>query len=245
MKEFGIIGYPLSHSFSKRYFSNKFLVEGITGCTFTPFPLRSLTEFSDLIYSHPGLKGLNVTIPYKMEILPYLTDRSVIPLGLDACNCIRINEGELKGFNTDIIGFEQALLPLLHSEIISALILGNGGAAAAVRYVLDRIKIKYKTVVRNITKGAYLSYEQLDEKYITEHKLIINTTPLGTYPKIDECPPIPYLYLTPVHILFDLVYNPEKTLFLQKGEEMGAVIENGYRMLVLQAEESWKIWNNG
>lgn len=243
MKEFGIIGHSLSHSFSKKYFSEKFLHEKITGCNYTVFPLGSLKELPALLHTHPDLLGFNITIPYKQEILPFLTDRSGIPSGLEACNCIRISGGELIGYNTDFIGFEQALKPFLHIIRPSALILGNGGAAAAIRFAMNRLAIPNKTVGRNIIKGIDLTYENLDEKIMASHLLIINATPLGTYPNINECPPIPYSHLTSGHVLFDLVYNPEKTLFLQKGEEMGAVIENGYRMLVLQAEESWKIWN--
>ena len=245
MKEYGIIGYPLAHSFSEKYFSEKFKKEGIPSSSYTPYPLQSINEFPALLEQHPGLMGLSVTIPYKQQVLQYLNDISNIPGGLNACNSIRIRDGELKGYNTDIVGFEKALLPHLKEQHSQALILGNGGAATAVKYVLQKLRISFTQVSRNPAEGVRLTYAGLDEKTIKENGLIINTTPLGTFPAVNECADIPYQYLTPRHLLFDLVYNPAKTLFLQKGEDRGAAIVNGYMMLVLQAEESWKIWNAG
>lgn len=245
MKRYGIIGYPLGHSFSKKYFDQKFLREGLEECCYEVFLLPAVAGIRELLDAHPDLAGLNVTIPHKRSILPFLSDRSAIPVDLGACNCIRIRNGELVGYNTDIIGFERSLLPLLDEEISSALILGNGGAAAAVKYVLQKLQIRYTIVSRSSPDGSALTYAQLDEPVMRENRLIINTTPLGTFPAIAECPDIPYRYLGRQHVLYDLVYNPEKTLFLQKGETQGARIKNGYDMLVIQAEESWRIWNAG
>lgn len=243
MKLYGIIGYPLGHSFSKKYFTEKFLQLGITGCIYETFPLPGIRELPALLQQHPGLQGLNVTIPYKQQVIEYLDDASHLPASLPACNCIKINEGKLTGYNTDITGFERSLVPLLQPHHTQALVLGNGGAAAAVKFVLEKLQVSYRVVVRRKETGAGLLYDELDEQIVNEHPLIINTTPLGTFPEADQCPAIPYHLLGKQHLLYDLVYNPEKTRFLQKGEEQGATIKNGYEMLVLQAEESWRIWN--
>lgn len=243
MREFGLIGYPLGHSFSKKYFTDKFSREGIIDCSYTLFPLNSLQELDEVLLMHPGLSGLNVTIPFKQTVINRLDDTSNLPEGITACNCIKITGGKLSGFNTDIVGFEKSLLPLLKTFHTHALILGNGGAAEAVKYVLKKININFKTVSRNLHKDADFIYEDLNEEQISKRLLIINTTPLGTFPEINKCPPIPYHFLSGNHLLYDLVYNPEKTLFLQQGESIGAAIKNGFEMLVLQAEESWRIWN--
>lgn len=243
MKIYGIIGYPLIHSFSQKYFTEKFQREGIRDRIYEVYPIRTITELKELVIQHPQLQGLNITIPYKQAILPYVDDLTNIPAGLNACNCIKIIEGNIVGYNTDVTGFERSLLPQLKKQHTHALILGNGGAAAAVKFVLNKLSIAYQTVSRKIHDDAMLTYEDLDETIMKEHLLIINTTPLGTFPKVAEYPDIPYQYLTSQHLLYDLIYNPEKTLFLQKGEAQGAAIKNGYDMLVLQAEESWRIWN--
>lgn len=242
---FGLIGYPLSHSFSKKYFTEKFAREGISGCAYELFPLSSINELEDLLHSHPELQGLNVTIPYKQQVLPYLHSLEGIPEGMGACNCIRITGGKLQGFNTDTIGFQKSFSPFLRPWHQKALVLGNGGAALAVVHVLRNLGIEYKIVSRQLHGDSHLTYADLTPELIEEHTVIINTTPLGTYPNIHDCPQIPYGHITPRHFLYDLVYNPEKTLFLQKGEKQGARIHNGYDMLVIQAEESWKIWNEG
>jgi shikimate dehydrogenase len=243
MKVYGLIGYPLGHSFSEKYFSEKFSKEKIKDCSYKAFPIQEIDELRAVIENNPGLKGINVTIPYKQLVLPLLYSSTGIPDGIRACNCIKIMDGKTYGYNTDIIGFEQSLLPQLRPQHTHALILGNGGAAAAVKYVLNKLNISFKVVSRKSHDGADLIYDELNEAIIREHLLIINTTPLGTFPNLDQSPFIPYHYLTPAHYLFDLVYNPAKTLFLQKGEEKGAAVKNGYEMLVLQAEESWRIWN--
>jgi shikimate dehydrogenase len=243
MKLYGVIGYPLGHSFSKKYFTQKFTREGITDCRYELFPITSLDELKDILKQYPEIAGINITIPYKQQVLRYLYSAEHIPLGLRACNCIKIVNGNLFGYNTDVIGFERSLLPQLKNYHNNALILGNGGAAEAVRFVLNKLNIVVKTVSRKLHDGSDLTYADLNEKIMSENLLVVNTTPLGTFPNTGECADIPYQYLTARHFLYDLVYNPEKSLFLQKGEEYGAAIKNGHEMLVIQAEESWNIWN--
>ena len=243
MKTYGIIGFPLTHSFSGHYFTEKFIKEGITDCVYKTFPIHSIAEFPHLLRNNPDLVGLNVTIPHKQSVFQYLHTATGIPPGLKACNCIKIKGGKALGYNTDIAGFENSILPLLKEQHKHALILGNGGAAEAVKFVLQRLNIGYQVVSRNLHNGSTLTYADLDEKIITEHSLVINTTPLGTFPRNNSCPDIPYQFLHSKHLLYDLVYNPATTLFLQKGAEQGATIKNGFEMLVIQAEESWKLWN--
>jgi shikimate dehydrogenase len=242
MRLFGLIGFPLSHSFSKKYFTEKFEKEGLKDCAYENFPIPSIEELKKILAT-PGLEGFNVTIPYKEKVIPFLHFISPVVKKVKACNCIKIKNGKLYGYNTDIAGFEKSLKknwnPFLHSH---ALILGTGGSAKAVKYVLDKYDIKYKKVSRKPSADSY-SYEQLTKSIISKYKLIINTTPLGMFPNIVEAPPIPYEYLTSEHFLFDLIYNPAKTLFLKKGEERGAIIQNGFDMLVEQAEVNWKVWN--
>jgi shikimate dehydrogenase len=241
---FGLIGFPLSHSFSKKYFTEKFEKEGLTDCRYELFPIRSINELGELIRQNPGLEGINVTIPYKQQVLPYLSSLKGIPESLRACNCIRIENGQLLGYNTDWIGFEKSILPFVKSHHKKALVLGNGGATAAVVFALDKLGIGAAVVSRVLHQGSSLTYEEIDENVMDEHTIIINTTPLGLFPNADSCPDIPYQFITSKHLLYDLVYNPVKTLFLQQGEERGAVIKNGEEMLVIQAEESWRIWNS-
>jgi len=242
MRLFGLIGYPLSHSFSKKFFTEKFEKEGITGCRYELFPLKTIEGLRPLLENNPELEGLNVTIPYKKQLLPYL-DESRIPEGLSACNCINIINGKLVGHNTDVTGFEKSLVPLLKTYHHKALVLGNGGATAAVVFVLKKLGIDFDIVSRKKHDYSTLTYRGINKKIISDSLLIINTTPLGMEPDTGSCPDVPYPYLTGKHLLYDLVYNPAKTLFLQKGEERGATIKNGEEMLVLQAEESWRIWN--
>jgi shikimate dehydrogenase len=240
MELYGLIGYPLGHSFSKKYFTQKFESSGMNDCRYELFSIESISLFGEIIRNNPSLKGLNVTIPYKKAVLAYLDDRSDIPKGLNACNCIKIIDGRTMGYNTDVIGFERSIMARLKPHHNSALILGNGGATEAVKFVFTKNNISYKVVGR---KGnTDFTYDQLNETIIASHTVIVNTTPLGMYPDENTCPEIPYRYINSKHHLFDLVYNPEKTLFLKKGEELGATVQNGYEMLLLQAEESWKIW---
>ncbi len=244
MKLYGLIGYPLAQSFSKKFFDDKFASEGLKDCRFQNFSIASIKDFKPgVLEKNPFLKGLAVTIPYKQAVLKYLDDASNIPASLFACNCIRVAEGKLIGYNTDYIGFEKSIVPFLKPHHSKALILGNGGAAAAVSFVLKRLNVEFEIVSRKIYDGATLTYADLTEDIIKKNTLIINTTPLGMYPAISNYPPIPYLGITPHHFLYDLIYNPQKTIFLQKGEEQGAFIKNGDDMLVLQAEENWRIWN--
>jgi shikimate dehydrogenase len=243
MRKFGLIGYPLSHSFSKRYFTEKFARENIDDCVYELYPIENITELPRL-FTEENLSGLNVTIPYKRQVLPYLDNATNAVLEMQACNCILNRDGKLHGHNTDVIGFERTFAPHLQAHHDKALILGTGGAASAVEFTLEKLNINYKLVSRS--KSANLrsmTYADLNEQLLSEYKIIINTTPLGTSPDVHNCPAIPYEYITSQHYLYDLVYNPAKTLFLQKGEERGAAIENGAQMLVIQAEESWKIWN--
>ncbi len=242
MRLFGLIGYPLSHSFSAKYFTAKFEKEEIINCSYELFPLKTIDELSLLLRDQPGLEGLNITIPYKKQVMRLL-DESRIPGGLFACNCINIAGGKLIGYNTDITGFELSIKPLLRSHQKRALVLGNGGATEAIMFVLKKLGIDFTIVSRTPDKETELGYGALTEKIIREHTLIINTTPLGMYPDEKSFPRIPYQHISDRHLLYDLVYNPAKTLFLQKGEEKGAVIKNGEEMLTLQAEESWRIWN--
>ncbi|MEO5592847.1 MAG: shikimate dehydrogenase [Chitinophagaceae bacterium] len=242
MRQFGLIGYPLSHSFSKKYFTEKFETEGLTGCRYDNHSMASITKLPGLIKNNPLLEGLNVTIPYKEQVISFLSAASPVVSEIKACNCIRIENGRLVGYNTDVTGFEISLKAGLSPRHQQALILGTGGAAKAVEYVLKKQGIHYRYVSRNPLPGN-LSYADVTPDLLANYTLIINTTPLGMYPNVHELPPIPYEALGSNHYLFDLVYNPAKTLFLQKGEEQGAVIKNGEDMLLIQAEESWKIWN--
>ena len=243
MRLFGLIGYPLSHSFSKKYFAEKFEREGLSDCRYELFPLASIDELPQLLSSNPDLCGLNVTIPYKEQVLPFLDEEAEVVRNIRASNCILIENGKLKGNNTDVTGFERALEEFLQPHHAKALILGTGGAAKAVEYVLEKRGIAFQYVSRKFSAHT-LSYEQVTPDVIGKHTLIINSTPLGMYPHTDEAPPIPYESLTPSHYLFDLIYNPEKTLFLQKGEDKGAAIKNGSEMLIIQADESWRIWSS-
>lgn len=243
MRLFGLIGYPLSHSFSEKYFTKKFEQEGITDCRYLLFPIASINELPGILNKQTELQGLNVTVPYKQQVLPFLHSANKIPAGVDACNCIQIKEGKLVGYNTDVIGFEKSFTPLVKSHHKKALVLGHGGSAAAVVFVLKKLAIDFMIVSRELHGNAALVYKDIDEQVMKECNIIINTTPLGMSPDLTTCPDIPYQFISGEHLLYDLVYNPAKTLFLQKGEEQGATIKNGEEMLMWQAEESWKIWN--
>lgn len=243
MRLFGLIGYPLTHSFSGKYFAEKFKREGLSEHRYDLFSIPTIGELQDILDQHPDLCGLNVTIPYKEQVLPFLDEIDDVVTEIQACNCIKISNGKLKGFNTDVTGFEISLKEQLKPHHKKALILGTGGASKAVEFVLRKLGIGFKYVSRKKTPNNF-SYSELDADIISYYQLIINTTPVGTYPAVNEAPDIPYESLTTQHYLFDLVYNPAKTLFLQKGEEKGAVIKNGYDMLLIQADESWRIWND-
>ncbi len=242
-RSFGLIGYPLTHSFSKQYFTDKFEKESIPDHVYELFPIESIDMLPSVLKASPTLAGLNVTIPYKEQVLPYLDLSSPAVQEIGACNCIKIVEGRLEGYNTDVTGFAKSLEPKLQPHHTKALVLGTGGAAKAVYQALKDKGIEFLKVSRQASSDT-LCYADMDAVLLKEYTLIINTTPLGMYPDIEFAPAIPYQHLTPAHYLFDLVYNPAETLFLRRGQEHGAVTENGADMLCIQAEESWKIWNS-
>lgn len=244
MKTFALVGRNISYSFSRRYFAEKFAQEKITDCEYINFDIPAIEALSVLIRATPTLAGMSVTIPYKETVLPLLDQQSEELVAIKACNTIKIlPSGQLKGYNTDYIGFRDSLVPYLKPHHNRALILGTGGASKAVAFALSQLGIPYQLVSREAS-AVVLSYHELTKEVIQSHPLIVNTTPLGTSPKTEEFPPIPYQWITREHLLYDLIYNPEKTTFLAKGELQGAAILNGYPMLVLQAEAAWKIWNS-
>lgn len=238
---YGLIGYPLSHSFSPTYFANKFAAEAIDA-EYRVFPLRNLNELPGLLEMHPSIRGLNITIPYKQEVHTYLHSIDDAAKNIGAVNCITINEGQLCGYNTDVIGFHNSLQPLLQPQHTQALILGTGGAARAAMYVLRQLGISYQVVSRQKSPKA-LTYDDITADIINTHKLIINSSPAGMHPLVDAFPHLPYQALGPDHLLYDMVYNPPETLFLRFGKQYGCMVKNGLEMLHLQAEASWHIWN--
>ncbi len=242
MNLYALIGYPLTHSFSKKYFSDKFEKEGLSNHRYELFEIKNAAELTDLLKQHSSLKGLNVTIPHKESVIPLLDKLDASAQEVGAVNVIRITpEGKTIGYNSDYYGFKLSLLEVIGNKRPAALVLGTGGASKAVTAALVNLGIPYLLVSRSKHK-ADLSYADIDKNLLESHQLIINTTPLGTYPAVDTCPDIPYQHLSNQHILFDLVYNPATTLFLQKGLAAGAQIKNGLQMLHLQAEKAWEIW---
>ena len=242
MRRFGIIGYPLSHSFSPGFFNDKFKSESISDAEYSSYPLKDINDFKALINENPELRGLNVTIPYKEKIIPYLDHLEPFAEVIGAVNTIKVTKDHLIGFNTDVGGFIKSIQPKLKPHHKSALILGSGGSAKAVKAGLDVLGLYFKVVSRSDEKGD-LSYAELNASVMNKHQLIINTTPLGMFPNTDSFPAIPFLELTPDHLCFDLVYNPVKTEFLKRAEAKGAECYNGHEMLIAQAELSWNIWN--
>jgi shikimate dehydrogenase len=245
-KKFGLIGKNISYSFSKKYFTEKFKNLELNNYTYENFDLRAIEDFPAMYKDLRGqIQGFNVTIPYKQDIIKYLDEIDEDANTIGAVNTIKImKEGKLKGYNTDIYGFENSLRPLLQSHIKKALILGTGGASKAIAFVLKKNDIYCNFVSRNPTNTQTISYDDLDVRVISNHHLIINCTPVGTFPNIESSPGIPYEFLGDKHFLYDLVYNPEVSTFLAKGEERGAKIKNGEEMLQLQADRSWEIWNS-
>ena len=247
MQTYGLIGYPLEHSFSQKYFTDKFKNEGLSQCQYLNYPLERIDLIQEIIDRDNTLVGLNVTIPFKQQVLSYLDEQDEISQKIGAVNTIKIERaGEkvrLKGYNTDAYGFYHSLQPHLRKKHDSALILGTGGSSRAVSYVLDELGFHYIYVSRNPREKSQLSYMDLCGPVLYNFQIIINTSPVGMYPDVNNAPDIPYDFITKDHILFDLIYNPEETLFLKKGKEKGAQIINGLRMLHLQAERSWEIWN--
>jgi shikimate dehydrogenase len=247
MKKYGLIGYPLGHSFSKQYFSEKFLRENITNCCYDNYPIEQIGYLPELINNEPDLLGLNVTIPYKSEVFPFLKIISSEASEVGAVNVLKIKRKasgyELSGFNSDVPGFTGSLLPFLRTDLKRALVLGTGGSSKAVCYSLEKLGIEVILVSRSKGAGT-ITYDDIDRTIINSANLIVNTTPLGMFPNVVSCPDINYDLLDSRHILFDLVYNPEMTLFLSKGKERGCIVVNGLEMLRLQAEKSWEIWND-
>jgi shikimate dehydrogenase len=241
MKKFGLIGFPLSHSFSKRYFQEKFAKEAIQNHEYELYPLENISSFPKLLKNEPQLVGLNVTIPHKQSVIPYLDELDETAQKIGAVNTILIRNGKTKGFNTDYIGFKQSLIGFLGNQPSQpqALIFGTGGASRAVQIALIDLQIPFLLASHS---GKGLAYEKIDAEIIKKCHLLINTTPLGMYPHTDTCPEIPYHFLNKQHFAYDLVYNPEETLFLQKAKMQGAKTKNGLEMLYLQAEAAWKIW---
>jgi shikimate dehydrogenase len=244
-KLFGLVGKNISYSFSKGYFAEKFEQEGLSDHEYVNFDIQSIDEFPQIIHEFRfRLKGLNVTIPYKQEVFQHLDKVHKTAKKVGAVNTIRFTKrGNLKGYNTDVFGFKNSLMPLLKEHHTKALILGTGGASKAIAYVLKSLEIEYFKVSRNPMKKKEISYDDLSRELVVNHPLIINCTPLGTFPNVTQKPNIPYQYLDENHLLYDLIYNPEKTAFLKEGEERGAQIKNGLEMLIGQAEEAWRIWN--
>lgn len=242
MREFGLIGRTLGHSASQRYFTAKFERESIAGCSYSLFELPDVDDVRALLDTHPDLCGFNVTIPYKRAIIPYLSDMSFDARNIGAVNCVRREGGRLVGYNTDVDGVRRSFDELLGAESPKALVLGTGGASQAVQYVLAERGMEYALVSRDGVRGN-MTYGEVSAEVMDEYRLIINATPVGTYPAVDEAPMLPYAFLTPSHYLFDLVYNPPVTQFLDYGRQRGARILNGETMFRAQAESAWRIWN--
>ena len=241
-KLYGLIGFPLGHSFSKKYFTEKFEQEQLNDFAYENFPIPDISELKNVLNDHPSLHGLNITIPYKEKVIAFLNQQTETVQKIGACNCIKIENGKLIGHNTDVPAFLQSIQKMLLPHHTKALVLGAGGAAKAVNFALELLNIDKTTVVRNQTAPDQILYSSLAENTFQEYTIVINTTPVGTFPNEHECPDIPYQYLSSKHLLFDLVYNPEISLFLQKGKAQGADVKNGYEMLELQADKSWEIW---
>ena len=241
MDKYGIIGNPLGHSFSKGFFTEKFAREGIDA-QYLNFQIPEIKNLLDVLKENPELRGLNVTLPYKTEVIPFLDESSDEAREIGAVNVIQVRNGHLKGFNRYIIGFTRSIQPLLKAHHRKALILGTGGASRAIRVGLTGLGLEWKYVSRTPREGMF-TYNDLKEETLKEFEVIVNCSPVGMYPKIDECPAIPYNYLTPDNLLYDLVYNPEDTLFMKKGALQGAVVKNGLEMLHIQAIASWEFWN--
>lgn len=246
MNLFGLIGYPLTHSFSKGYFTDKFQNLGISEThVYQKFEMQNIEDFSELIRNNPDLRGLNVTIPHKQNVMRFLDEIEDSAKKIGAVNVVKfLPDNRLKGYNSDYYGFKNSLEEWFNNDgNIKALVLGDGGAAKAIKVALEDLGIEFKVVARRRITEETILFEELTAEIIKNHQLIVNTTPLGTFPKVEECPEIPYQFLTENHYLYDLIYNPAETLFMKKGLEKGAKVMNGLRMLHLQAEKSWEIWN--
>ncbi len=246
MRKFGLIGYPLNHSFSKKYFTEKFEKEGLNECRFDLYEIENISLFPQIIEENPDLEGLSVTIPYKEKVIPFLDQLDPACQAIGAVNCIKVKNGKKIGYNTDYIGFKESLSTWLGEERPKALVLGTGGASKAVVQALKDLEMPYLMVSRTANgQLGFISYEDLysHEDILKTHHLIINTTPLGTYPNTEAMADINVQLISSAHKVYDLVYNPEKTFLMRSLEARGAVIKNGLEMLHLQAEAAWKIWN--
>lgn len=243
MQEYGLLGRDISYSFSEGYFTNKFKESGITDCKYSTFDLSDISELKHLLESKPNLKGFNITIPYKEDVLAFLDEIDESAKSIKAVNTVKIEGNKLIGYNTDTFGFRTSIKPFFEPQHRKALILGTGGAAKAIAFVLEQLGVDYFYVSRNPKTEKEVSYSDLTLEAITNFPFIINCSPVGTHPNINDCPDIPYEGITTSHLLYDLVYNPEESLFLKKGKERGASTVNGLSMLHHQAEESWRIWN--
>lgn len=242
-KRFGLLGRNINYSFSKGYFTDKFNNENFTGCTYENFDIPEITAFPEIIKTNPDLKGLNVTIPYKETVIPFLDKLSKKAAQIGAVNTIKITKkGKLKGYNTDYYGFKKSLEPLLQPHHKKALILGTGGASKGVAFALDELGILYTFVSREAKENA-IDYNQINATTFDNYQIIINSTPVGTSPNVDAFPLIPYEFFTEKHIAYDLIYNPAETQFLKKAKEKGAQVKNGLDMLIFQAKKAWEIWN--
>ena len=246
MDKYGLIGYPLGHSFSRDFFNEKFRNEGIDA-EYVNFEIPDISRFPEILTENPDLRGLNVTIPYKEKIISYMDTLSEEARQIGAVNVVRVSERKgqtyLKGFNSDVIGFTRSIEPLLEPKHKKALILGTGGASKAIRYGLEQLGLEYRLVSRTPREGVW-SYNQLTPETMQEYTVIVNCTPVGMYPHPDACPPLPYEAIGTDHLLYDLVYNPEETLFLRKGRGQGAITKNGLEMLLLQAYAGWEFWHS-
>ena len=243
LQQFGLIGKNIEYSFSRKYFFNKFSNDSFGNCTYQNFDLQSITYLPEIIATHPNLKGLNVTIPYKESVIPFLDKLSKKAKQIGAVNVIKFTKnGKLKGYNSDYYGFKKSFKSILQPHHKKALILGRGGAAKAIAFALDELQIYYQFVSRVQTDSS-VSYQNITQSTFANFQIIINCTPLGTSPNTTLFPDLPYEFFTDKHVAFDLIYNPEETLFLQKAKAYGALTKNGYEMLVFQAEKAWKIWN--
>ena len=248
MKTYGLIGYRLGYSFSKGFFTEKFEKENLQEHEYVNFELDSIDEFPGIFEKNDHIAGLNCTIPYKQQIMPFLDEIDEEAATVGAINTVKIIRSEdgvkLKGFNTDIYGFENSLKPMLNEKHKKALILGTGGASKAIKYILKKLGLTYVSAsIEETLNESEIRYEDINEELLKEYLVVINATPLGTFPKVDNCANIPYEFLTSDHVLFDLVYNPEETLFMKKGKAQGAAVKNGLEMLHLQAIKAWEIWN--
>jgi shikimate dehydrogenase len=248
MKLYGLVGKSLVHSFSQKYFNEKFEKERIKNTYYHLYPLNSIDEFNQLITDYSEVSGLNVTIPYKTSIIPFLDYIDDAAKEIGAVNTIKFyrenSKLKLHGYNTDYLGFWESIQPLLKKYHKKALILGTGGSSKAVSYALKQANIDHLFVSRNPAHENTISYQSLNNDILDQYQIIINTTPLGMFPEVEQFPDIPYQFLSPKHILYDLIYNPEHTQFLKFGKEQGSILKNGLEMLKIQADYSWKIWNN-